>query len=421
MDEFFALYEHWLTSYNIADSLRTSSSKEINEVFTLFLIIEEGPNFQMALAEKANFMLEILNLQHSRHVSQVYSLSDHWQRKAELIFNKLDIDNKCHLNSEDLQFLSISLILPELRSIDPIMLRKQSGALLQEMSHTNGIVSLKSFKNFLIQKSWTKLSDLESLDEKLEKVASAWYQIRQKILLRELDSLSECSFLPSNKHFFPSIWSQSIILSLQSSLKSNSYKDWEKLYKFLRFSGWALGNTPSASTKGECFIKGTYLREIPEFAVYLMSNFLEFEGQFHTSVSLASINQQSICRVSGDSRFQAIHKSLVNFDRIMNLVLYEIISAYNPREMKPVIIRTASVSLNSTAKTVNINRSISPKIVPRINLGRNKPVSVSVKLIAPSKSQKTISRNSSTRSTRSKSPILGRLESYDKVMERLHK
>lgn len=165
-----------------------------------------------------------------------------------------------------------------------------------------------------------------------------------------------------------------------------------------------------------------------------MTNFLEFEGQFHTSVSLASINQQTMCRVSSDLRFQAIHKALVSFDRIMNAIIYEVISKFEFRGEKKVI-KTAAVSLATTLNSTGKNepvRSVSPKIVPRINSKKIIPVSVSVKLITANKGLRPSSRNSNRSKSpgpgfservlnRSKSPVLGRLESYDKVMQRLKK
>ena len=198
------------------------------------------------------------------------------------------------------------------------------------------------------------------------------------------------------------------------------------MYKFLRFSGWTLGCTPTAFTKGGCYIQGTFLKDVPELSVYLMSKFLELEGQFHTSVSLASINQQTLCRVSNDERFQVIHKTLTNYDKIMNSVLYEILSVYAYRSKTPTITRTVSVSLGqtlaSTVKTSATLKSVrtSPNLIQR-NVNRQKPISVSVKLINPSKSVKNFVRNASTKSNRCKTPLLGRLESYDQVMKRLKK
>lgn len=166
-----------------------------------------------------------------------------------------------------------------------------------------------------------------------------------------------------------------------------------------------------------------------------MNNYLEFEGQFHTSVSLAQINQQTMCRVSGDLRFQAIHKSLLGFDKIMNSVIYEIISKYDFSERKLTSVKTAAVSLtatlNSTGKTETSGRSISPKINRVASVKKPLPVSVSVKLITPTRILRNNSRGTNRSKSptfhiervtnRSKSPVLGRLESYDKVMERLKK
>ena len=163
-----------------------------------------------------------------------------------------------------------------------------------------------------------------------------------------------------------------------------------------------------------------------------MSNFLELEGQFHTSVSLSNINQQAICRVSNDPRFQVIHKSLANYDKIINSVLYEIISVSNFRAKTPNITRATSASLaqtlNSTSKTNLSLKSVrtSPNIIHKIG-NRQKPISVSVKLINPIKlispirSVKTFTRNPSSKVARIKSPLLGRVESYDNVMQRLNK
>lgn len=421
MDEFHVLYLHWLQSCNITDISKTQSSTEINEVFSLFLVLEEGPDFQVAIIEKIECMLEILNQQFSSQILQNFRVSEEWNVEAEKIFLKIDEDKKGHLDGEGLQFFVISLAMSEKRNLEPLVLRKRTNDILLEMKHTNGVVSMRGFKNYLIWKGWTRVDDLSVVFNNLQRVLDIWRNIRSRILHREIEGLAQCTFLGGNKQELPSIWNQAIMLSLNNSVKSNFYLDWEKLYKFLRFSGWALGCTSSASTKGICYIEGTYLRDIPEFSIYLMSNFLEIEGQFHTSVSLININQQTLCRVSSDSRFQTIHKSLVVYDQIVSTVIYEIISYVNSRPTTPKAVRTVSVSLmqtlNSTSKTVLSVKPAQtlPKKIP------SKPITVSVRLITPNKSTRAISRNSSTRSTRSKSPILGRLESYQNVMQRLKK
>ena len=422
------LYLHWLQSCKITDVSKTHSSNQINEVFSLFLVLEEGPEFQVAITEKLECMLEVLSQQFSAQITESHGLSEEWNTEAERIFLKIDEDRKGYLDGEGLQFFTLALIMQESRNLEPLMLRKKTHEMLKEMKHTNGIVSMRGFKNYLIHKMWNTLQHITSLAGKLQRVLDIWRSIRSKILRREIDDLAQCTFLGGNKQELPSIWNQAIMLSLNTSVKSKSnYKlDWEKLYKFLRFSGWALGCTPSASTKGVCYIEGTYLKDIPEFSIYLMTNYLELEGQFHTSVSLANINQQTLCRVSGDSRFQVIHRSLVNYDKIINSVLYEIISAGTSRPGTPKLTRNASVSLvrtlNSTARTVASLKSVrTVSNLLKIHSKPKKPITVSVRLITPSSSARVISRHSSTRSARSKSPMLGRLESYDKVMNRLHK
>lgn len=432
IEEFNELYEHWLKTYGIKNLTLTKSSQEINEIFSLFLVIEEGPDFLLALAEKVQVMLEALNMYHYNELTVDVGVSEEWNFQAEEIFYDLDGEGKGHLDGENLQFFVLAIILPELRSLEPIMLRKNTHSMLLEMSAANGIVTLKCFKNYLIQKNWTRSSDLVSIQEKLMKIKKVVKKIKVGIMRKEVEELSDCYFLAGCKKPFPSVWSQSINLSLSASIKSNKYLDSEKLQKFLKFSAWSLGSTSSASNKGESFIKGTYLRDIPEFSIYLMTNFLEFEGQFHTSVSLANINQQTMCRVSSDTRFQAIHKSLVSFDRIMNAFIYEVISKYEFREKT---IKTAAVSLATTLNSTGKNepvRSVSPKVMPKINSIKKMPVSVSVKLINANKALRPSSRNSGRSKSprvgqsertlyRSKSPVLGRLESYDKVMERLKK
>jgi hypothetical protein len=160
-----------------------------------------------------------------------------------------------------------------------------------------------------------------------------------------------------------------------------------------------------------------------------MTNYLELEGQFHTSVSLNSITQQTLYRVSNDSRFQVIHKSLTTYDKIMNAILYHIVSIYYFSPKSVNVTRNTSVSIpgnfDSTSKTAASLKSIrtSPRLIAR-TVSAKKPLSVSVKLLIPNKSAKIITRNSSSRSTksaRSKTPLLGKVESYDKVMKRLAK
>lgn len=418
------MYEHWLEIYGIKNCIKTHSSNEINEVFTLFLVLEEGPEFLIGIVEKLECMLEIISQQFSSQLYSTFGVSEEWDVQAEILFGRLDVDKKGHLEAENVQFFTAALMLPEVKTLEPIMLRKHTLETLKEMNHTSGLVTLKNFKSYLINKKWMRLTDLSQLTEKFQCIVDIWRGLKKKILKKEISDLSQCCFLAGNKQELPSVWNQSVILSVMEGTKSNFYKDWEKMHKFLRFSAWLLGSTPSAATKGQYFIQGTFIKDIPEFAVLLMSNYLELEGQFHTSVSLASINQQTMCRVSSDARFQTIHKCLTFFDKIMNSILYEIMTGFNTGQSNKTIPtpRASPISfvgtLNSTSKTTS-SASLVKKIVPRINI-RQQPISVSVRL-TPSRSARTISRNSSTKSARSKSPMLGRLESYDKVMERLKK
>lgn len=62
--------------------------------------------------------------------------------------------------------------------------------------------------------------------------------------------------------------------------------DNEKLGKYLMFSTWMSGTTPTINTKGQLFIEGTFLKNIPEFSLYLYANYLELEGYYHTSVTV---------------------------------------------------------------------------------------------------------------------------------------
>jgi hypothetical protein len=418
------LYEHWLEIYGIKNCIKTHSSNEINEVFTLFLVLEEGPEFLIGIVERLECMLEIISQQFSSQLCSTFGVSEEWDVQAEILFNRLDVDKKGHLEAENVQFFTAALMLPEVKTLEPIMLRKHTLETLKEMNHTSGLVTLKNFKSYLINKKWVRLADLSQLTEKFQCIVDIWRGLKKKILKKEITDLSQCCFLAGNKQELPSVWNQSVILSVMEGTKSNFYKDWEKMHKFLRFSAWLLGSTPSAATKGQYFIQGTFIKDIPEFAVLLMSNYLELEGQFHTSVSLASINQQTMCRVSSDARFQTIHKCLTFFDKIMNSILYEVMTGFNSGQSSKSIPtpRASPISfvgtLNSTSKTTS-SASLIKKTVPRINI-RQQPISVSVRL-TPSRSARTISRNSSTKSARSKSPMLGRLESYDKVMERLKK
>lgn len=186
----------------------------------MFLIIEEGPEFLLALAEKVQVMLEALNMYHYRELSADVGVSEEWNFSAEEIFEVLDSEAKGHLDGEDLQFLVLGIILPELRSLEPIMLRKQTQSMLLEMSATNGIVTLRCFKNYLIQKNWTKLTDLIEIQEKLTKIKKVMKKIKISIMRKETEELSDCLFLAGCKKPFPSIWSQSINLSLSPNIKS---------------------------------------------------------------------------------------------------------------------------------------------------------------------------------------------------------
>lgn len=219
-EEFDTLYHHWLETYGITDLSLIKSSPEINEVFTLFLLIEEGPDFLLALPEKLEFMLQVLNLHHFSFIAHKYSLTDDWNYEAESIFTMLDTENKGHLDGENLQFMVLAQILPEIKSLEPIMLRKQTQSMLLEMSSNNGIVTSRCFKNYLVHKSWTKASDLQGLMDKLVRLEKVWKKVKLSIIKRESEDLADCALIAGSMSKFPSIWTQAINLSLMPCIKS---------------------------------------------------------------------------------------------------------------------------------------------------------------------------------------------------------
>ena len=268
-------------------------------------------------------MLDEIYVDYSKRLLLNIGITDEWNIEAEKLFSLMDEDRKGHIEAEALQFWALSILVTEVNCLEPILLRKQTGAFLQEMHHTNGLVTMRGWKNYLIKKNWKDPFEIKELSEKFQQIIESWRNIRMTVFNSE--SLMNYNFLNSNNQDLPSIWNQCIVTCISSfvHLKNDS----DKIQKYLRFLGLQLGSTASISTKGTIYIQGTHIRDIPEFSVFIMNNFLQFSGQYNTSANFSSLTQEAIDTLSLDSRFQAIRKSLQAFDNLLNIILYELIAS----------------------------------------------------------------------------------------------
>ena len=323
-------------------------------------------------------MLDGLYSYYSSYLIDNKHVSEEWNLEAEKLFALLDEDKKGHLEAESIQFWVLTLLAPEVNCLEPTLFRKQTSTFLQEMQHTNGLVSMRGWKNYLLNKNWTDPLTLKLMSENFLKTLSYWKQIRATVFSSE--SLATYNYLSSSTENLPSIWNQCIISCVSSNnIKSNN----EKLAIYLRFVGLQLGSTPTLSTKGVVYIKGTHIRDIPEFSVFIMANYLQFSGQYNTSASISSLTQQAIDTLSSDPRFKAIRKTLQTYDNLLNIIMYELISSFpkvakiqTPTKsvMKLQYSSTTSILSGKTTRSVTPTRNTTMRGVNSTPERKEKPV-----------------------------------------------
>ena len=319
--DFFENYSLWLEENAINDLLTSQSSRKINEVFTFFIIQQQNEEFFENFSAVLENMIDDIYSDYSKRISLLFKVGPEWNSVSEKIFALMDDEKKGHIAAEGLQLWTLCRTLSKVTNLEPILLRKQTFSVLQEMKHTNGLVSMRSFKNYLINGGWVSLQSVQELLDELIKVKECWQEVRSTVFSSEqFAKYHICSENPA----ITTLWEQCIAGSIQEFV--NTGKDGEKLYKFLKFTGLMLGSTPNLATKGIIYIQGTYLRDISEFSVYLMNNYLQIAGQYHTSASISALTQQAIDTLSSDSRFKAIRKALQTYDSLLNIILYEVIA-----------------------------------------------------------------------------------------------
>ena len=316
------MYSNWLNTYGIKELITSQSSKKIDEIFTFFLLQEEEEDILKHIMLIIENILDEIYLDYSNRLILNYGITDDWNIEAEKTFSLMDEDKKGHIEAEALQFWALSILITEANCLEPSLLRKQTNIFLQEMQHTNGLITMRGWKNYLIKKNWKDPYVIKKLSENFQRVIEIWKNIRIQIF--NSDTLANYNFLNNSTQILPSIWNQCILSCLSSftSLKNEA----NKIHKYLRFIGLQLGSAASTSTKGTIYIEGTHIKEITEFSVYIMENFLEFFGQYNTSASFSLLNQQALDMLNYDNRFQAIRKILQAYDNLMSIILYEIIA-----------------------------------------------------------------------------------------------
>lgn len=358
--EFFENYSLWLEENAINDLLTSQSSRQINEIFTFFIIQEQNEEFFQNFSAILENMIDDIYTDYSKRIGLVYQVGTEWNSVSEKIFALMDDDKKGHITAEGLQLWTLCRTLSKVTNLEPILLRKQTFTILQEMKHTNGLVSMRSFKNYLINGGWVSLQSVQELLDELIKVKEYWQEVRLTVFSSEQFAKYRIS---SEKSGISTLWEQCILGSIQEFV--NTTKEGERLYKFLKFTGLMLGSTPNLATKGIIYLQGTYLRDLSEFSVYLMNNYLQIVGQYHTSASISALTQQAIDTLSSDCRFKAIRKALQTYDSLLNIILYEVI-AKTEKKVEKVKVEKNEASIvwqySSTTSILNgLARSVSYK------------------------------------------------------------
>lgn len=54
-----------------------------------------------------------------------------------------------------MQILVLSMVLGSNKFINPVILRRQSHKMLQDMMHTNGMISMRAWKKYLLLRGFT--------------------------------------------------------------------------------------------------------------------------------------------------------------------------------------------------------------------------------------------------------------------------
>ena len=357
-------------------------------------------------------MLDELYFDYSKRLKSLFKVTDEWNSEAERIFCIMDEDKKGHIDAEVLQFWVASILLSEIHSIEPIFLRKQTETFLQEMKHTNGLVTMRGWKNYLIRKNWKTFEALKALSEDFIIIVNAWKHIRTTVFGPE--SLANYIFLNSSDQDLPSIWNQCILSSVSSF--SNLKSDTEKMHKFLRFVGLQLGSTPNFSTKGILCLQGTYIKHLGEFSIYIMANYLQLAGQHHTTASISSLTQEAIDTLCSDPRFKVIRKALQTYDNLLNIILYEIIAKCK-KPVKPSVSKsTTKLQYSSTSSILSTKiRSKTPtqsmKIVPKPIKSATPEKKVQKDFKTTTYSTQTL-KNSSFSSSKSQNSFKGKNNSF---------
>jgi hypothetical protein len=383
-EELYILIDQWQDTYGITQQLSTQSSALINEVFTFFLILEQDKEFKDKLLQKVDYMqlekiMAGLNYHFNRKLvesklgkdvlgNSIPNISEDWVsymqlQEAEGIFHTLDEDCKGHIDSEMVQFLQLAIALPTIKYFDASILRKQTFNFLKDLYHTNGLVSLRNFKAYFMRQGFSELEDLQKLRDSVLLLSDIWRDVRLRSLARDVEGVGNCNFLAISRLAFPSIWQQAIHINVPNTLKSSSYIDWEKLHNFLRFSGFVLGATPTMNTKGIRFIEGTYIRDTSALAIYLFSNYLELEGQYHTQVSPDTLTPQALATIKTDPRYLAIKRTVCSFDVLTNIALNEIYESY-----KSKVHRSPTTPLSPIP--VNLSNSPNTSEIPMFNISK---------------------------------------------------
>lgn len=105
-------------------------------------------------------------------------MSDSWIKEADSLFALLDEEEKGSIDSDRIQFFLMALLLNEINDTNkkemPELIRKQTKAIMEHMGSTNGIVTLRNFKSYLLIQRLRRESEVQALKSNLTTILSAW-------------------------------------------------------------------------------------------------------------------------------------------------------------------------------------------------------------------------------------------------------
>lgn len=159
--------------------------------------------------------------------SAVVRQSLNWVSRAEAVFVDLDSEGRRYLVADSLTYLLLSLKQGAISTDLNLELRE----LLDQMKHSQGQVTSLGFKVYLLRYGYASMQAITTLQVRIKRLARTWTVIKTQAMQIEEPIWSYCGHFALCKGSFPSIFEQSIQLSLPAT-----YPDFPGVQAFLRLS-----------------------------------------------------------------------------------------------------------------------------------------------------------------------------------------